>query len=144
MRPTMYIFVNRGLGMSPGKMAAQAAHAAVEAYQISSPGMTDEWYLGGHYCKLVMEADDELHLHTIDRYLKDRGFGTALIIDEGHTEIRAHSVTALGVEISDRDHPHTKATFSDFKLYGRDRPKIPTTTEGWGFRKRDKSRSKIK
>lgn len=66
----MYLFLNRGLGMSTGKSAAQVAHAAVEAYRISmtdsperglpiDPHMnaavlyeTNEvrrWYCGGHW-----------------------------------------------------------------------------------------------
>lgn len=32
--PVMYIFVNKELSMSPGKVGAQAAHAAVEGYRL--------------------------------------------------------------------------------------------------------------
>lgn len=103
--------------MSPGKIAAQAQHAAVEAYSMSLPSLIKQWRLGGHYTKLVMLAEDDTHLLTIERYIDARGFKTALIIDEGRTEIRPHSPTALGVEIVDRDDPHTAATFSEFKLY---------------------------
>jgi peptidyl-tRNA hydrolase len=117
MDASMYIFLNRGLGMTTGKAAAQAGHAAVEAYRISEPKMLDEWYVGGHYCKLVMLAKDELHLLAIKQYLEDRDFATKLIIDEGHTEIAPLSVTALGVEVVDRDDPHVAATFETFKLY---------------------------
>lgn len=113
----MYSFINRGLGMTPGKIAAQAQHAAVEAYRISDPNLLADWYLGGHYCKLVMIADDDVHLFTIQRYIEERGFKTKVIIDEGRTEIRPLSVTALGVEVVDRDDPHTAATFGEFKLY---------------------------
>lgn len=113
----MYSFINRGLGMTPGKIAAQAQHAAVEAFRISDPAMLDAWYLGGHYCKLVMIADDDFHLLTIQKYIEERGFKTKLIIDEGRTEIRPLSMTALGVEVVDRDDPHTAATFGEFKLY---------------------------
>ncbi len=110
--------------MTPGKLAAQAQHAAVEAYRISAPNLLADWYLGGHYCKLVMLADDDVHLLTIQKYIEERGFKTKLIIDEGRTEIRPLSVTALGVEVVDRDDPHTRATFETFKLY-RDPPARP-------------------
>lgn len=113
----MYIFVNKGLGMSTGKAAAQAAHAAVEAYRVSSREMLAHWYVGLHYKKLVMEALDATHLMTIERYLNDRGFKTRLIIDEGMTEIPAHTATALGVEVVDKDLDHVRATFQEFKLY---------------------------
>lgn len=134
MRPAMYIFINRSLGMSPGKVGAQAAHAAVEAYRLGflregewwkETGLTKEWYKGGHYCKLVMLAEDDVHLMVIKHYIEERSFKTKLIIDEGHTEIRPHSMTALGVEVVDRDDPHTAATFQDFKLY-KEKTKQPS------------------
>lgn len=148
MKPAMYLFINKGLGMSPGKIAAQAGHAAVEAALLSHPEprvygtphfrygnrteqgaesmltLWDAWRTGLHYAKYVMEARDETHLHTIERYLRDRGFRTALIIDEGHTEINPIQVTALGVALVDKDDLHTAATFSSFKLY-REEPKRP-------------------
>ncbi len=118
----MYIFLNKGLGMSTGKAAAQAAHAGVEAFRISDESMIRHWYCGGHYTKLVMEAQDATHLFTIKEYLEARGFKTSLIIDEGMTEIPAHTATALGVEVVDRDKMHTAATFGSFKLYREPKP----------------------
>lgn len=113
----MYIFVNKGLQMTVGKVAAQAAHAAIEAWRISNVEMLGKWYEGKHYTKLVMEARDEDHLKTIATYLQDRGYKSTFIIDEGRNEVARLSFTALGVEIVDRDDPNAKATFSTFKLY---------------------------
>lgn len=135
MKPAMYLFLNKGLGMSTGKSAAQAGHAAVEAALISN-GMTstmthekgaiwDAWRKGLHYAKYVMQARDRDHLLDIERYIRDRGFRTALIIDEGHTEIDPITPTALGVEIVDKDDPHTQATFESFELYRDDIRPIP-------------------
>lgn len=133
MRPAMYIFINEGLDMSPGKIAAQAGHAASEATLISHPGLLpapesgagllwSKWREGLHYMKLVMSARDSEHLLSIERYLNDRGFRTALIIDEGHTEIDPITPTALGVALVDKDDEHTAATFSSFKLLKQPRP----------------------
>jgi len=122
-RPVMYIFVNKGLGMSSGKMAAQVAHAAIEGYILSDPKLIKEWRYGKHYTKLVMQARDATHLTTIQRYLLDRGVKCELIIDEGMTEIDPHVSTALGVEIVDKEDPHIEATFSTFELY-RDTIKV--------------------
>lgn len=125
MKPVMYLFANKGLGMSPGKLAAQVAHAAVEAYKLTvsnNPEILEEWYKGGHYTKLVMEARDEGHLITIRYYLRERGFQNVLIIDEGRTEISPHTVTALGVEVVDRDDEHTSATFGEFRTFRVDKP----------------------
>jgi peptidyl-tRNA hydrolase len=116
--------------MTSGKMTAQGQHAAVEAYRISDPNLLADWYKGGHYCKLVMLAEDDMHLMVIKHYIEERGFKTKLIIDEGHTEIRPHSVTALGVEVVDRDDPHTAATFQEFKLYREKNPEMKMTPGG--------------
>jgi peptidyl-tRNA hydrolase len=133
MDPVMYLFLNRGAGMSTGKAAAQAAHAAVEAYrdaQVEEFSSTDArlrnlWLKGLHYKKLTMLAEDETHLFAIDRYLRDRGLRTYLIIDEGLTEIRSHTACALGVPVVDKDDPETAAIFSTFKLYKDQKPEPP-------------------
>lgn len=137
MRPAMYIFINKGLGMSAGKVGAQAGHAAVEAYKLSigliphwpiedqevkESATARHWYKGGHYAKYVMEAKDEQQLFAIRDYLGSRGFQSALIVDEGHTEGTEFVATALGVEVVDKDHPHVAATFGEFKLY-KDEPR---------------------
>lgn len=122
MDATMYIFINKGLGMSTGKAAAQASHAAVEAFRKSDPNLEFEWLLGGHYKKLVMEADDSDELANIGGYLADRGFDPEWIYDEGLTEFDGRMRhTALGVPIVDKDDPNVKVTFSTFRLY-KDEP----------------------
>jgi peptidyl-tRNA hydrolase len=119
----MYIFANRGLRMSAGKLSAQVAHGAVRAYEISDEKLIKEWNKGGHYTKLVMLARDNDHIKTIQKYIEDRGYKTALIIDEGLTEIKPHQPTALGVEIVDKEDENVEATFSTFELY-RDTIKV--------------------
>ncbi len=122
-RPVMYLFANKGLQMSSGKLAAQIAHAAVEAYKLSDEKLITQWELGLHYTKLVMQARDEKHLMAIQKYLHDRGFKSHLVIDEGLIEIDSHQATALGIEVVDKDDPHVEATFSTFELY-RDTIKV--------------------
>jgi PTH2 family peptidyl-tRNA hydrolase len=115
-KPYMYLFVNKGLGMSPGKMAAQVAHAAVESYIISDVKLRNDWRLPEkHYVKLVMEARNSEHLENIQKYLEDRNIKTIRIIDEGLTEIEPHQFTALGVEIVDKN--IVGKTFDTFNLY---------------------------
>lgn len=131
--------------MSAGKVAAQAAHAAVEAYRLSlkngeHTNVVNQWYKGGHYTKLVMAARDTEHLRSIKDYIEARGFKTSLIIDEGHTEIPAITPTALGVEVVDKDDPHTAATFESFELLKQERLKEPLRYKPyqpshlWGYR----------
>ena len=122
--------------MSPGKLAAQVAHAAVEAFRNSNDDLLQAWYVGGHYTKLVMLAEDEEHIRNIKHYLEERGFQTVLIVDEGRTEIRPHSATALGVEVVDRDDPHTAATFESFQTYKPLKPEAPKKHPGLNLIKR--------
>jgi peptidyl-tRNA hydrolase len=125
MNPTMYLILNRSLGMSAGKIAAQASHAAVKAYRISDPKMIDKWYLGNHYTKIVLMADDETQLSNMQEYIEVRGFKTQMIIDEGRTEIPAFTKTALGIEIVDKSDPHVQETFSEFKIYKEVKEEVP-------------------
>jgi PTH2 family peptidyl-tRNA hydrolase len=127
MKPVMYIIANRGLGMSPGKLAAQVAHAAVEAYRISKPELLEAWYVGGHYTKIVLAAEDADQLAWIANYIEDRGFKTSFIIDEGRTEIKPFTPTAVGVEVVDKEDPHVAATFGEFRVYKEPKPQRQKT-----------------
>ena len=138
MNPVQYILLNKGLGMSVGKAAAQAAHASVEGVRLSArepngnpwdASIVNRWYRGGHYAKVVLECEDGAALQIARQYIESRGFKTALIIDEGRTEIEPMSVTALGCEIVDKDFPHARETFGAFKLYGT--PKAETDEEAY-------------
>jgi peptidyl-tRNA hydrolase, PTH2 family len=122
--PVMYIFINKSLGMSPGKMTAQGAHAAVLASDGSNPKLKKEWLKYGFYTKLVMEARNAEHICTIERYLNDRKIKTFIVIDEGHTEIASHVVTALGCEIVDKN--KLGPIFEEFKLY---KPELTVTVK---------------
>lgn len=117
-RPVMYIFVNKSLHMSAGKVGAQTVQAAIGAYRISNDKLVKSWWNeGGHHTTLIMEARDEKHLSNISDYLFERGFNSFMMIDEGMTEIDAHTMTALAVVVVDKEDAHTEKTFQSFKLY---------------------------
>lgn len=126
MNPVMYIFINKGLKMSTGKCVAQGAHAACEAVRISKPEMVKAWNEYGFYTKMVMEARDADHLKDIQKYLQDRDIKSALIIDEGRTEILKHTPTALGVEIIDKN--TLGPVFQEFDLF-KDKIKVSVEFE---------------
>ena len=119
-----YIVANKGLGMSAGKLAAQVAHASVKGFQISlatdwPEGEVDpltEWDKTGH-TKIVLEARDTEHLIAFREFAKSRGYESWLVIDEGRTEVAAHSPTALGFPILDRADRDVAHTFADLKTY---------------------------
>lgn len=110
--------------MSPGKMAAQAAHAACLSADWSRDDQSTtgeqlwiNWWDTGHYTKFVMEAPDTDRILAIERYLKDREFQTFLVIDEGRTEGTYFQPTALGVQLVDKDDQRIRSIFGEFKLY---------------------------
>lgn len=133
MKPARYIFVNKGLKMSPGKIGAQTAHAemmaTMDGVSRSALDATDgdklfQHWLDTGYTKLVMEVRDSEHLYWVERYLQEHGYLTYLVIDEGRTEIDPHSPTAMAVELVDRDSEKVQAHFQDFRTY-KDRKEQP-------------------
>jgi peptidyl-tRNA hydrolase len=123
--PVVYIFLNKGLHMSVGKAAAQAAHAAMVVWE---PAGEKVWLDSMHRTIIVLEARDENHMRSIRSYLAERKFKTNEIIDEGVNEIDPHTITALSTNILDKDDENTIRAFSSFKLY-RDFVEITTKFE---------------
>lgn len=116
--PVSYIFMNKSLQMSSGKAGAQCHQAGMGGYLLSEPRLQALWWKqGGHHTTLVMEARDQQTLNNIRDYLDERGFKSFMMIDEGMTEINAHTKTALGVELVDKNDVHSRKTFESFKLY---------------------------
>lgn len=115
--PVIYIFLNKSLGMSAGKAAAQAAHAAVFATSESGESERNLWRVSPHKTIIVLEARDEAHIKNIRTYLDQRGIRTNMIIDEGVNEIDPHTITALSSSIVDKNSDNIKLSFSTFSLY---------------------------
>ncbi len=126
MNPVIYIFVNKSLNMSSGKVAAQAAHAAAMTVCEEDQEKRLQWLTAPHKTILVMEARNELHIMNIEKYLKDRGIKPVTIVDEGVNEIDAHTITALATNILSRDDEYTQQTMSTFRLF---KEKIRITME---------------
>ena len=120
IKPVLYVFVNKGLGMSAGKIAAQVAQATVGAYRLSPQANQEDWWAehnGQHHTTYVMGARDETHLYNIQQYLSMRGFNSYMMIDEGLTEVDPHTATVLAVEIVDKADGSVGNTFGLFELY---------------------------
>lgn len=119
IRPTIYVFANKGLNMSAGKLAAQVGHA------VACVDINEAW-LKPHRTILVMEARDEGHLDNIMRYLADRGVHSHPVIDEGVNEIDPHVKTAVATQVVDKEEPEIQQIFSTFRTY---RDKVRVTLE---------------
>ncbi len=84
------------LGMSPGKMAAQACHAAVSAVEVAQKDHIDAWKRAG-VTKVVLQIAGEQALLDLYKTAVAKYLPCALISDEGRTEITPGSITALGI-----------------------------------------------
>lgn len=94
----MVIVVRKDLGMGAGKIAAQAAHAAVEMYHsyCSRPGVCNRWYSTGAK-KVVLRVDSEMQLDRVAADARKRGLPVAVVTDAGHTQVASGSKTAVSI-----------------------------------------------
>lgn len=112
--PVLYIVLNGELGMSPGKAAAQATHAA----------MLLEGNYGGLFVSgykrtvVVLEAPDGETIKNLLEYLQGAGVFAAYYVDELSEKKKPYQVTALAVEPIDHDDEEKRSIFKDFPLYG--------------------------
>jgi len=92
------IVVRKDLNLSPGKMAAQVAHAAISALDDISLSVRDRWYADGkHQKKVVLEVADEDGLIEVMELCEVMGIPYAMIMDAGRTEIKSGTLTCVGI-----------------------------------------------
>jgi PTH2 family peptidyl-tRNA hydrolase len=89
------IVVRMDLGMSPGKMAAQAAHAAMSSTKASKT-LFERWKKEGQK-KVVLKAQDLEHMKTISERAKKNGVKYAFVKDAGMTELKPGTITCLSI-----------------------------------------------
>ena len=90
------ILVRQDLKLPKGKLAAQAAHASVEAVLKSDPEMVKAWRSKG-MAKIVLKVKDEKELVKYFQQAKDAGFTVSLITDAGRTTIAPGTKTCVGI-----------------------------------------------
>ena len=90
------IVARADLGMSPGKLAAQVAHASLSAYQDADAPTRREWKGGGQK-KIVLQANGEDQLFELADRAERAGLPNAIVRDAGHTQLEPGTVTALAV-----------------------------------------------
>lgn len=90
------IVLRSDIGMSTGKMVAQACHAAVGASRNASGDAVAEWESSGAK-KVAVEIDGEEALLQRYRRAKGEGLPTYMVKDAGHTELEPGTITALGI-----------------------------------------------
>jgi len=86
--------IRTDLDMGKGKIAAQVAHAAVQAADKSR--WKGEWLSSGGR-KSVVKVGGEKELMEIFMQARGAGLPTALIEDAGHTQIPPGTKTCVGI-----------------------------------------------
>ncbi len=90
------ILVRKDLKLPAGKLAAQVAHASVEAVHRSDKDMVKKWRAEGMK-KVVLKVNDLKGLQEHNQRAKDLGIITALITDAGLTCVPPGTTTCLAI-----------------------------------------------
>lgn len=93
------IVVRKDLGMGTGKLAAQVAHAAVMAVEITKMrnlNWFNSWFKAGQ-AKVVVKVQTLGELLEIRRHAESLRLTVAEIQDSGLTQIPAGTVTCIGI-----------------------------------------------
>jgi len=95
----LVIAVREDIEFSPGKMAAQVAHAAVMA-SLEAKAKTTKWFsewIREGQKKVVVRAESLGELRELEAAARRLKLCTALVQDAGMTELPPGTVTCLGV-----------------------------------------------
>jgi peptidyl-tRNA hydrolase, PTH2 family len=93
------IVVRKDLGMGTGKLAAQVAHAAVTAVEITkirNLNWFNSWFKAGQ-AKVVVKVQTLGELLEIRKHAESLHLTVAEIQDSGLTQIPAGTVTCIGI-----------------------------------------------
>jgi len=90
------ILVREDLKLDKGKMAAQVAHASVEAALRSDKEIIKNWRAKGMK-KVVLKVKNKEELFKYKEIAKNNNLKTALITDAGRTAIEPGTKTCLAI-----------------------------------------------
>lgn len=96
------ILVRDDLKLPKGKLAAQVAHASLEAALKSDKRIVQKWREEGGK-KIVLKVNDEAELLNFKDILEKNKIKTALISDAGHTVLKPGTITCLGTAPEEED-----------------------------------------
>jgi len=86
------LLVREDLKMPKGKIAAQAAHASVEAVLRADREVVKQWRQAG-MMKVALKVASEQELYKYIQQAKDLGLATSVITDAGKTVVAPGTVT---------------------------------------------------
>jgi peptidyl-tRNA hydrolase len=112
--PLIYILLNGELNMSPGKAAAQAAHAMASLHNYNGIETFSE---KTKRTVIVLEASNQQQMQNLESYLDELDIPAATYTDEGYNEVEAYSVTAMAVGPIEASDQETRMIFAPFHMY---------------------------
>ncbi|MFB6196784.1 MAG: peptidyl-tRNA hydrolase Pth2, partial [Halobacteriaceae archaeon] len=90
------IVVRSDLGMGTGKLAAQVAHASLQAFQRASTAVQNTWTNEGA-TKVVLQVEGEDELMELATRARTSDIPHATVKDAGRTQLAPGTRTALGI-----------------------------------------------
>jgi len=90
------IVIRRDLKLGIGKVASQSAHAAVGSMKNVDMDIIEKWENEGSK-KIVLKVNSLEELKEIYRKVKDAKLSWFLVKDAGLTQLKAGTITALGI-----------------------------------------------
>jgi len=118
------MIMREDLGMSPGKLAAQTAHASLLAYDKADKDHIDAWKRSG-VTKIVLGVWSESELIDLYKTAVARYLPAALVTDEGRTDVPPGTITGAGIGPAPAE--QIDEITGHLKLYGKE-----ATVEGYG------------
>ena len=107
------IIVRSDLKLPKGKMAAQAAHASVEATLKANKDLVSKWRREG-MGKIVVKVNDKKELMKCIQEAKDNGLACSVITDAGKTTVAPGTTTCGAIGPAKED--DIDAITGDLKL----------------------------
>ncbi len=90
------IIIRKDLKWGKGKLAAHAAHASVGALMMMEDAVAKKWMAEGAK-KVVLKVKDIADFQKVKGKIKDSKIPHFLVRDAGLTQLKAGTVTALGI-----------------------------------------------
>ncbi|MFH1174440.1 MAG: peptidyl-tRNA hydrolase Pth2 [archaeon] len=97
------IIARKDLKLPPGKLAAQVAHAAVQACFAANKQLVKKWMDQGMK-KIVLQVATEQELLSFAKQAEDAGITTAVITDAGHTVVAPGTITCVALGPAPEEH----------------------------------------
>jgi PTH2 family peptidyl-tRNA hydrolase len=90
------IVIRSDLGLSSGKIAAQAAHASIMAYERAKEDERVKWKRSGQK-KIVLKVGSVDEILKLGEEAISAGVACAVVKDAGLTEVPPATITAIGI-----------------------------------------------